>query len=82
MRQAAPESPLWRRLTSSYLSSHGGERLGATLEKVASLPHYRQALSKLGTEAVIMKPDAAAAYVKREHTKWAEVAKAANVNLQ
>ena len=58
------------------------DRLGAVLEKIAALPQYKERLATLGTEPVVMKRDAANAYVKREYRKWLEVAKAANVKLE
>ena len=56
--------------------------LGATLEKVAASPQYKERLATLGTEPLVMKRDAAAAYVRREYRKWLEVAKVANLKLE
>ena len=55
------------------------ERLGAVLEAIAALPQYKERLAALGTEAVLMKRDAANAYVRREYRKWLEVARAARL---
>ena len=58
------------------------QRLNAELVRALKLPDVRDRLISQSTEPVGNTPQEFAAFMKREHAKWAKVIKAANVKLQ
>jgi tripartite-type tricarboxylate transporter receptor subunit TctC len=58
------------------------DKLQAEAAAILFAPETRQRLSGDGAEPIASKPAAFAAFVKSEMTKWAAVAKAANIQLK
>jgi tripartite-type tricarboxylate transporter receptor subunit TctC len=58
------------------------QRLNSELVRALKLPDVRDRLLSQSTEPVGNTPQEFAAFMKREHAKWAKVIKAANVRIQ
>jgi tripartite-type tricarboxylate transporter receptor subunit TctC len=57
-------------------------RLHADIVRALKLPDVRDRLLSQSTEPVGNSPQAFAAFMKSEHSKWAKVIKAANVKVE
>ena len=55
------------------------DRIAAEVQRIWALPEVVAALTKLGAEPVVSKPDEFTAFCRAERVKWAEVVKAAGV---
>jgi len=57
------------------------DRIAAEVRRIWALPEVVAALTKLGAEPVVSTPDEFAAFARAERAKWAEVVKAAGVQI-
>lgn len=55
--------------------------LSDSLGRVLTLPEYRDRLATMNMEPLVLAPDQATAYARRELEKWTEVAKTVNIKL-
>src|SRR5262249_61928154 len=57
------------------------DRIAAEVRRIWALPEVVAALTKLGAEPVVSTPDEFTAFCRGERVKWAEVVKAAGVQI-
>jgi tripartite-type tricarboxylate transporter receptor subunit TctC len=57
------------------------DRIAGEVRRIWALPEVVAALTKLGAEPVVSTPDEFAAFARAERVKWAEVVKAAGVQI-
>ena len=57
-------------------------RLAEAMQQAFRSPDYQAALKRIGDEQFTLTPEQSAAFIKAEVTKWAEVAKFANIELE
>jgi len=57
------------------------EKLAAEIERIRSLPGFREKLAAQGVEPFALGPRQFAAYIKEELARWAQVVKDANVKV-
>jgi len=57
------------------------DRIAAEVRRIWALPEVVTALTKLGAEPVVSTPDEFTAFARAERAKWAEVVKAAGVQI-
>jgi tripartite-type tricarboxylate transporter receptor subunit TctC len=73
---------LW---TAVFVSSATPEsivkHLAAEIKRVADDPGFSSAMLKIGAEVFYSGPDEAAAFVRKDYDKWAEVIRRANIEL-
>jgi tripartite-type tricarboxylate transporter receptor subunit TctC len=57
------------------------DRIAGEVRRIWALPEVMAALTKLGAEPVVSSPDEFTAFARAERVKWAEVVKAAGVQI-